>query len=46
MFREFTHFFIHFRDLSELKNTLSEMVTAIVEEFLQPDVNKLIPRSS
>lgn len=31
-------------DLSKLKSTLSEMVSAIVAEFLQPEVNGLIAR--
>ncbi|XP_058805700.1 phosphopentomutase isoform X2 [Phymastichus coffea] len=34
------------KDLKQLQNTLNEMVTAIVEEFLQPEANKLIARSS
>lgn len=37
---------MHCRDLKELQGILSEMVAAIVEEFLQPNENKLIPRSS
>ncbi|XP_015586696.1 glucose 1,6-bisphosphate synthase [Cephus cinctus] len=34
------------QNLNELKGILSEMVSAIVTEFLQPEVNGLIPRSS
>lgn len=33
------------QDLKALKNTLKEMVSAIVSEFLQPELNCLIPRS-
>ncbi|OXU31565.1 hypothetical protein TSAR_007405 [Trichomalopsis sarcophagae] len=34
------------KDLKQLQGILSEMVAAIVEEFLQPNENKLIARSS
>jgi len=34
------------KDLKELRNILDEMVSAIVEEFLQPQANKLIARSA
>ncbi|XP_014218420.1 phosphoglucomutase-2 [Copidosoma floridanum] len=34
------------KDLNELRSILNEMVSAIVEEFLQPQENKLIPRSA
>ncbi|KAJ8674222.1 hypothetical protein QAD02_005484 [Eretmocerus hayati] len=34
------------KDLNELHRILKEMVSAIVEEFLQPEANKLIPRGS
>ncbi|XP_051155000.1 glucose 1,6-bisphosphate synthase [Leptopilina boulardi] len=33
------------KDIKVLKNTLKEMVDAIVSEFLQPELNCLIPRS-
>lgn len=33
------------KDVTKLQNILSEMVSAIVEEFLQPEVNNLIARS-
>ncbi|KAL7296965.1 hypothetical protein TKK_0009405 [Trichogramma kaykai] len=33
------------KDLHELRRILDEMVAAVVEEFLQPEVNKLLPRS-
>ena len=34
------------QDVKVLKNTLDEMVLAIVVEFLQPEVNGLVPRAS
>lgn len=34
----------YFRDLTKLKSTLEEMVSAIVTEFLQPEINGLIAR--
>jgi hypothetical protein len=40
-----SYVFVHFRDVTKLQNVLSEMVSAIVKEFLQPEVNNLIARS-
>ncbi|KZC10948.1 Glucose 1,6-bisphosphate synthase [Dufourea novaeangliae] len=34
------------KDLKVLSNTLDEMVSAVVTEFLQPEINGLIPRTS
>lgn len=34
----------YFRDLTKLKRILKEMVSAIVTEFLQPEINGLIAR--
>lgn len=37
-------YYFDFSDLNKLKSILSEMVSAIVAEFLQPEVNGLIAR--
>lgn len=34
------------QDVNKLKNILDEMVSAIVAEFLQPELNALIPRDT
>lgn len=33
-----------YRNIQKLQNILSEMIEAIVEEFLQPSKNGLIPK--